>query len=384
MKTTIEHVRAWAACVAALAMAAVAAAAEPVSFTSPGLPPSTMDSEGRLVADWGTLGIRLFGEGITEGPVEVESIKLDDVIPAARATAARGAVNLICTAYRAPAFPSGIDVFTVRVEEAKRQPCELTLALDMPEKAERGMRTVKLGGRSVLALPADAMAAQALREWGYCDEATSLPGWAKPAVPCDAAFKNIRAGMGGVPIVYRFAVPPKSAAIVVLGFCESHWAEPAQRPLVCRVEGAPAQEIDPVGKWGQHQPGALLFKSRDENGDGQLEVVVRAAPQAPDRNSILNAIWILPPRKMPDPAQAIAGQLNAAATYYVDVGGEKDQSIYPPGKLEYKLELPAGGARELTFLTACSGAVPSPDTTAWTPATLRRAAAEVWRDWPAP
>lgn len=384
MKTTIQYVWAWVACVAVLAMAAVAAAAEPISFTSPGLPPSAMDAEGRLVADWGTLGLRLSGEGITEGPVKVEAVKLDDMIPAARATAARGAVNLICTAYRAPVFPSGIDVFTVRVEEAKGQPCQLTLALDMPEKAERGMRTVKLGGRSVLALPADAMAAQALREWGYCDEATSLPGWAKPAVPCDSAFKNIRAGMGGVPIVYRFTVPAKSAANVVLGLCESHWAEPAQRPLVCRAEGAPAQEIDPVGKWGQHQPGALVFKSRDENGDGQLEIVVRAAPQAPDRNSILNAIWVLPPGKMPDPAQAIAGHLNAAATYYVDVGGEKDQSIYPPGKLEYKLELPAGGSRELTFLSACSGAVPSPDTTAWTPATLRRAAAEVWRDWPAP
>ncbi|MCL4195708.1 MAG: hypothetical protein KJZ87_28485, partial [Thermoguttaceae bacterium] len=221
MKTTIQYVRAWAACLTVLAIAAVVAAAEPISFTSPGLPPTTMDVEGRLVADWGKLGIRVSGEGIVEGAVKVEAVKLDDMIPAARATAARGAVNLVCTAYRAPVFPSGVDVFTVRVEEAKGEPANVTLALEMPEKAERGMRTVKLGNRSVLALPADAMADRALREWGHCDEATSLPGWAKPAVPCDAAFKNIRAGMGGVPIVYRFTVPAKSTANVVLGLFES-------------------------------------------------------------------------------------------------------------------------------------------------------------------
>jgi len=165
MKTT-RYTHAAGCCAAVLAIAAVAAAAEPLSFSSPGLPPTAMDADGRLGADWGTHGLRLSGDGITEGPVKVEAVKLDDMIPAARATSSRGAVNLTCTAYRAPVFPSGIDVFTVRVEEAKGQPCQLTLALDMPEKAERGMRTVKLGGRSVLALPAAAMAAQALREWG--------------------------------------------------------------------------------------------------------------------------------------------------------------------------------------------------------------------------
>jgi hypothetical protein len=374
-----------AACAALVAAGAFAAAAEPVSFSSPGLPPSSMDSAGRLAADWGTFGVRLAGEGVAEGPVNVEAVKLEDLVPAARATADRGAVRLICTAYRAPVFPSGLDVFTARVEEAKGEPCTFTLALELPEQAQRGMRTVRLGNRIVLGLPADATAAQTLREWGYCDEAASLPGWANPAVPCDEAFKNIRAGMGGVSIAYRFAVRPKSAATVALGLCESHWAEAAQRPLVCRVEGAVAQEVDPVSKWGRHQPGVLVFKSRDENGDGRLDVVVRAAPQAPDQNPILNAIWIFPPGKAPDPAELIAGKLSAAATYYVDVGGPNDQSLYSPGAIEYKIELPAGGSRELTFLAACSGtSVPSPDASAWTPVTLYDAAADVWRDWPAP
>jgi hypothetical protein len=304
-------------------------------------------------------------------------------VPAAQATAARGAVRLVRTAFRAPAFPSGVDVLTVRVEEARGQPAEVMLGLDLPAGAAIGLRAVRLGGRVVLALPAESLANRPLRDWGYCDEATALPGWAKPAVECDPAFRNIRAGMGGVPIVYRFAVNPKSEATVVLGLCESHWAETGQRPLSCRVEGAAVQTVDPVAKWGQHKPGALAFAARDENGDGRLEVVVRAASGAPDRNPILNAIWLFPAGESPNLERLVAGVLSGAATRYVDVGGDNDQSIYPPGKLEYRIQLAAGGAQELTFFVASPGSsAPTPDTSTWTAATLRRAAVEVWRDWP--
>ena len=50
------------------------------------------------------------------------------------------------------------------------------------------------------------------------------------------AHRQIRAGMGGVPITYRFAVQTGEKRYVVLGFCESHWAEAGQRPLVINVE----------------------------------------------------------------------------------------------------------------------------------------------------
>jgi len=360
-----------------------APAAEPISIHSPGFPPSSLDAEGRLVEDWGSLGVALSGEGVVDGPTVLQAVKLDDVIPAAQAATDRGAVRLIRTAFRAPAFPSGLDVLTVRVEEARGQPAEVMLGLDLPAKAAIGLRTVRLGGRVVLTLPDESLADRPMRDWGYCDEATSLPGWAKPAVKCDPAFRNIRAGMGGVPIVYRFAVEPKSAATVVLGLCESHWAEAGQRPLSCRVEGAAAQTIDPVGKWGQHKPGALIFAARDENGDGKLEVVVRAAPGARDRNPILNVIWIFPPGESPNLERLVSGDLSAAAARYVDVGGESDQSIYPPGMLEYRIVLPAGGAQELSFFVACpNSSAPLPDTSTWTAATLRRAALDVWRDWP--
>ena len=44
--------------------------------------------------------------------------------------------------------------------------------------------------------------------------------------------------MGGVPILYHFKVEPKAEVNVVLGFCESHWAQSGQRPVICQVEGA--------------------------------------------------------------------------------------------------------------------------------------------------
>jgi len=362
---------------------AAAVAAEPVTLASPGFPPSQMDAQGRLVEDWGPLGVKLGGEGVTDGPVQVEAVKLDGLIPAARATSNRGAVKMIATAYRAPAHPAGVDVLVVRLEEARGQPAKVSVALDLPEKAKIGLRSVKLGSRAVVTLPERTIPEDELRDWGYCDEGTSLPRWAKPQGACDPAFGNIRAGMGGMPLVYRFKVAPKSVCDVVLGFCESHWAESGQRPLACRVEGAEPQQIDPIAKWGRHKPGALLFAARDDNGDGRLEISVRAAPGAKDRNPILNAIWIFPKGKSPGLEKVISGATSEAALFYVDVGGQRDQSIFPPGKAEYRVSLPAGGAQELTFLGACpGGSAPSPETSVWTADTLRRAACDVWRDWP--
>jgi hypothetical protein len=353
-----------------------------VSFTSPGFPPSQMNAAGRLVEDWGAVGVKLSGEGVTDATPTVVSVKLDNAIPAAQAVSQCGAVALTLTAFRAPAWPLGVDVLTVRVEEKQSRAASVTVALDLPPKALAGLRTIRLSGRPVLTLPPREESGEKPRDWGHYDEASSLAGWAKPAVPCDPAFRNIRAGMGGVPIVYRFAVRPNSRASIVLGFCESHWDHAGQRRMVCKVEGAPPQELDPIAKWGRHKPGALLFDARDEDGDGRIRVVIRSATDAKDRNPILNVIWVFPPGPPPDLQQVIAGQWNAKAKRYVDVGGSNDQPLYPGSKLEYRLSLPARGLQELTFFAACQGgSAPIADASAWTAETLRRAAREVWRDW---
>jgi hypothetical protein len=354
-----------------------------VSFTSPGLPPSRMDDQGRLVEDWGAVEIKIVGEGVSDSASPtVQAVKLDEVIPAAQARAQHGAVVSTLTAFRAPVWPAGVDVLTLRFEETAGRDTPLLLTLGLPETVRLGSKTVTLGGRTVVVLPTAAKVDQQTRDWGWADDAVALPGWAKPAVACDPAFRNIRAGMNGVPIHYRFKVEPKAAFNVVLGFCESHWAQTGQRPVVCRVEGAPSQEVDPLSRWGQHQPSAVLFSARDEDSDGKLEVSVLPKPGAPDENPILNVIWVFPAGQTLNLEQVMAGKMNGAALHYVDVGGENDQSLYAGGKVEYVFKLPAKGTQELTFLMACPGSsVSMPAKSAWTSEKLRRAAREVWRDW---
>lgn len=365
-----------------LACTGLAAEAGPAPLSSPGLPTGCMDAQGRLVEDWGTVGVRLVGQGLSDAPAAVKAVQLDGVVPAAQYTADRGAVRLAVTAFRAPAFPSGVDVLCVRVEETKGQPARVTVVLDLPAQAKRSLGGAAIEERVVLSVPRETLLTQELRPWGYTNDTGALPRWARPEGKCDPAFANIRVGMGGRPIRYSFQVAPGSRPHVVLGLCESHWALPRKRPLICRVEGAPPQEIDPVAQWGQHKPGALLFRAHDADRDGRLEVSVNPVAGAPDRNTILNALWVFPPGKAPDPAKVITGELNKQAACYVDAGGPGDQSIYPSTNLEFPLVLPAGGVKELAFWAACPhSAAPIPDQTAWTPQTLRQAAVQVLREW---
>jgi hypothetical protein len=342
-----------------------------------------MDDQGRLVEDWGSIGVAVAGAGLTTtAPIALQGLKLDGLIPAAEVQSRYGSVALTLTAFRAPVWPAGLDVLTVRLAETAGQETPVQLSLTLPENAQVGLKTVTLGGRAVLGLPTGTRASQVMREWGWADDAVALPGWAKPVVDCDPAFQNIRAGIGGVPIVYHFKVDPKAKAKVVLGFCESFWAQAGQRPMICQVEGALTQEVDPLARWGQHRPGAVLFDVSDANGDGMLDVTVLPKAGAPDQNPILNAIWLFPAEASPNLEQVIAGKLNAIALRYVAVGGSNDQSLYAGGRVEYSLKLTANATQELTFLVACTGAsVPPPDQTTWTPEKLRQSAAAVWRGW---
>ncbi len=354
----------------------------PLPIASPGLSASQVDRAGRLVEDWGTVDVELRGEGITDGVATATAVTLEGVVPAVRVESDHGRVALTRTVYRAPIFPAGVDVLRVELRDTSGQSTDVVLSLDASAGAQLGKRTARIGGRTVLVLPREATDAQPLLDWGYSDEAVSLPGWARPPADCDPAFRNIRAGMGGVPIVYRFAVPPGSPATVVLGLCESHWQTPGQRPMRCCVEGAADQTVDPVARWGVHQPGLLSFAARDADQDGRLAITVRPAPHAPDQNPILNAIWIFGAGEAPDLAQVLAGQRNDAAQVYVDVGGTRDRSIYPPGKMEFPVRLEAHGTQDLMFLVACPGAsAPVPSQSDWNARTLLRAAHDVWRDW---
>jgi len=210
-----------------------------------------------------------------------------------------------------------------------------------------------------------------------------MPGWAAPQGDCDASFKNIRAGMGGVPIVYHFTVPKGEQRTLVLGFCESFHATPGKRPLMIDVEGTAKQELDPLTKWGRHIPGCLHFDATDTNQDGHIDITVGPHPRAEDQNPILNVIWVFPAGLPLDDKDLIAGKLNRKAEYFVDVGGQQDQALYEQGPFEYVLRLEPGASQEWLFLLSSPGGgpVPNPETMSWTAENLLKAAEEVAKSW---
>lgn len=354
-----------------------------VQFGTPGFSSTRMDAQGRLVEDWGAFGIRFSGPGVAARSPAVSEAKLEGVVPAARAVWNLGVAAATVTAYRAPVWPSGLNVYTVEVQETAARDADLVLSLEVPENVRPGAKTLSAGGRTVVTLPGTPKVDSVSRDWGWHDDAVALFGWARPAKECDPAFKNIRAGMNGVPINYRFKVEPRSSHNVVLGLCESHWTQAGQRPVTCQVEGAPLQEVDPIERWGQHQPGAVVFAAKDANGDGLLDVAVLPKIGAPDLNPILNVIWMFPAGGGLNLEQVAAGKLNALATRYVDVGGPGDQSFEGTSRVEYAIKLPSGGRSQMTFWVACAGgSVPMPDRSAWTSEKLFQAALDVWKDVP--
>lgn len=354
-----------------------------VEVRSPGLAPSTVTGSGELVEDWGAVKLVLEGEVLVPATApEVTSVELDGVIPAARLAWRAGPVAASAEVWRAPVWPAGLDVLELRLEETRGAETRGTLLVELPASTSVVQRTVKVGSRTVMILPDHPREEPPLREWGYLDEASALPGWATPLPGFSPAFVNIRAGMGSVPIAYRFAIEPGARIAVVLGFCESYWDVAGSRSMSCKVEGAPAVVVDPLERWGRHHPGGVAFDGEDANGDGVLEVLVLPAPGTPDRNPILNAIWLFEPELEVDPTEVITGRRNGVALRYVDVGGSTDQSILPGGRVELPFTLAPKESVELTFLVACPGAtLPRLEETTWTTDSLRAAAREVWEDW---
>ncbi len=345
----------------------------------PDMQPSWADADGALHEDWGVVALGL--EDPAGAPAVSRRYEVSPVPTAVTETAA-GAVTLTTSAYRAPVWPAGVDVLTARLRNRGAVETSARLQVALPERVGLGDRVGSLGARPVLALPAEPRPVRRELDWGCTGGVVPMPGWARPEGECDPAFRNIRAGMGGVPIIYRFAVPVGAERTVFLGLCESHWDAPGRRPVMLYAEGAPKAEIDPIAAWGQHKPGCLRFDARDADGDGRLQIVVAPHPQAEDKNTILNALWVFSPDVYVDTRDVLAGRASAAAEYYVDVGGEKDQLLYGSGPVTYEITLAPGAEQELCFLVACAGgSVPNPEATPWTPVSLRRAAEDVWGDW---
>ncbi len=351
---------------------------------APDTPPTLATPGDGLHENWGSVRLALAaGSGAADAAV-TSFKRASSVPPVVLTESTADGVTLAVSAFRGPAFPQGFDVLDAEIRNGTPSHARVELRLRLPEGAVATDGVVRLGGRAIIAL---ATPPPVLRATGCTTAAEAMPGWARPNVPCHAAFRNIRAGMGGVPIVYQFLMDRQGEArTVALGFCESHWGDVGKRPLVIRVEGTPERRLDPLAEWGQHKPGCVVFKASDADQDGRIDVRVLPAEGAPDRNPILNAIWVFPQDLVPDPADVVAGRADAKALFIVDVGGPGEGPVSTPGKLDlpggcptYHVELAPGAQQTLAFLVATGGeSVPAWSQTTWTPQALRQAATDVW------
>ncbi len=364
-------------CVLLIAAAATAGEA-PCIIGSPEMPASQVDATGALLEDWGRAALHIESPEAAELTGQVYTVS---PTPQVVTTKKAGRVVLKETSFRAPIWPNGADVLDAELSHLGGGEAQVRLRLELPENMSAGERAITMGGRPVVLLPAGTELVRERNPFGRSG-GVALPGWAKPQNACDPAFANIAAGMGGVPIVYAFSVPPGAARTVALGLCESHWDRAGVRPVLLEAEGAEPVQVDPVAEWCRHVPGCVLLNARDADADGYL--TVRAAPGrgAQDKNPILNVVWVFPPEAQVAPAALVRGDICEGAEYYIDVGGPADQELYKPGPVTFTVTVDAQHPTRLLFLMAPpGGAVPGPADYAWTLAEMRKAANDVWTDW---
>ncbi|MEK7358379.1 MAG: hypothetical protein AAB250_18175, partial [Bdellovibrionota bacterium] len=152
-------------------------------------------------------------------------------------------------------------------------------------------------------------------------------GWAKPPTGTDSAFQNIAIG-NGHPIQYNYDLESGGMRTVAVGLIEGWWKIAGKRPLLVEVEGAPAQTLDVVALVGHNQPLVALFDGRDVDGDGRIAIAVRPVKTAPDKTTILSALWVFPAGSRPATADIVSGSLNASAEAFSSCGTNADLPTY--------------------------------------------------------
>jgi hypothetical protein len=150
------------------------------------------------------------------------------------------------------------------------------------------------------------------------DDKRDLPNWAAPKGECDPAFRHIAVGFNQ-SIRYRFRAYGPGPYTVVFGLCEGHWREPAKRPVVLQIEGRAKKTVDMVGEFGHNVPALFPFEARDENGDGWIDLTVAAAAGAPDKNTILNVLWIFD-GDAPPMDELLSGQSSRPPLAHINCG----------------------------------------------------------------
>lgn len=345
----------------------------------------TKVTESRIVhEDWGSVHVTIECNGEPESATLVASNPRERAY-LCRTKAQTGACLVQTVIFRAPTYPRSCDALRVQVCNPTQAPAKARIVLSH-QTTLSGLTLspggLSAGSRKLISLPKHTPPVLPLNEWGLASNSGPLVNWASPNEPCDPGFRNIRVGWGGEAITYRFRVEPNSQRFVVLGLCESHWDAPKQRPLVLQVEGAPDVSVDPIAEWGRHVPRCIGFSARDVDGDSFLTVSSVTPTNAPDRNSILNVVWVFRTDAPQDLDAVKRGERTPSAEYYVDCGGQQDPSLYAVGDIIYELDLPPKASRMLSFLIACQGAsAPESLTDEIAVDRLEQAASSLWAEY---
>jgi hypothetical protein len=153
------------------------------------------------------------------------------------------------------------------------------------------------------------------------DSQAVQPGWASPPPGSDPAFSNVAIGFGHA-VHYRFKAGKAARYTVVFGLCEGYHTKPGQRILALQIEGKPLRTVDMVAEKGRNQPEVFAFPARDEDGDGWVDVAVGAAEHSPDKNTILNTLWVFRSDATPYLQELLAGRSPELPLAHIDCGAD--------------------------------------------------------------
>lgn len=167
--------------------------------------------------------------------------------------------------------------------------------------------------------------------------------WATPPASADPAFQNIAIG-DSQPIRYQYNVEPGSSRTVAVGLIEALWKVAGKRPLIVSVEGAPLRTIDIAAVAGFNKPYVALFDARDVDGDGHIDIEIRPIASAPDRDTVLSALWVFPQGEHPAATKIITGSMNTAAEAFIRCGEDPETHTFATRRDVYHLDYSGASA----------------------------------------
>lgn len=148
----------------------------------------------------------------------------------------------------------------------------------------------------------------------------NVMNWSDVPSDIDPAFRDVAWGTNR-PIKYLIRVPKNSRKQIILGFSDSRYGQPGLRMLNIYVEGTSHLIIDPAAK-GKNIPQVFSFNAKDVNGDGQIQVLIKAAPNGKDPNTYINALWMFPEGTKINREALIRGKESSKAELFLNCGHE--------------------------------------------------------------